>query len=242
MIDSNDVALLGPSDAWAGTSEPCPQGATQTCTFLVHWNGAKWLTVKIPGVLQAVTTAARHAWFFTLAARTNSGAPNAPATPVLYEVTGSKIARVKAPSVELTAGTGIVAAPSGQLWMLALLASKGHREALFHWTGTAWKGAVVPAFLCPPDATGYCPLLLSNTLSYDGKSGFWSGWYAHWTGRQWLNADFSIGSQLTDTGWGNQGVTVAIPGTHSVWGVGTIDRTQNSAITNGLVAVYGPLP
>lgn len=242
VLDSNFIALLGPSDVWADTSESCPQSATQTCTFLIHWNGARWLTVKIAGDLYGVTTAATHAWFFTLADRTNPGDPSSAGTPVLYEAAGSKIARVKAPSVRLTSGTGIVAAPSGQLWMLATLASKGHREALFHWNGAAWKGAVVPAFLCPPYAYGYCPLYLSSTLSYDGKGGFWSGYYAHWTGKQWLNEDFNVGTKLSDTGWGDQGVTVAIPGTHSVWGVGYIDRIPNSASTNGLVAVYGPLP
>jgi hypothetical protein len=160
---------------------------------------------------------------------------------VLYKVTGSKIARVKAPSVELTAGTGIIAASSGQLWILAKLASKGHQEAVFHWNGTTWTGAVSPASVCPANTSGSCPLYLSSTLSYDGAGGFWSGWYEHWTGKQWIAVSQGPGGGLLN-GYTNSGVSVAIPGTHSVWGVGGVSRTLDSATYNGLIAVCGPLP
>jgi hypothetical protein len=35
---------------------------------------------------------------------------------------------------------------------------------------------------------------------------------------------------------------VAIPDTHSVWGVGGVSRTLDSATYDGLIAVCGPLP
>jgi hypothetical protein len=238
-IDGNTVAVLGSSNVWALSSAPCPQGNSAGCTVLAHWNGATWSHVTIQGAFQAATSAGGHAWFLTLAA----AQPYAAGTPVLYEATGSRISKVKAPIARVQAVYGITAAPNGQLWALASLAKKSAPEQLFHWTGRAWTEAAVPKSVCPPNATGTCPLNVIGTLSYDGKSGFWSGFEAHWTGRQWLNLDYSFSSQLTASGgWGNEGVTTAIPGTNSAWGVGEIDRTMTGTSTDGLITVYGPLP
>jgi hypothetical protein len=52
MIDDSKVALLGPSDLWAGTDVPCPQSAPHACTILMHWNGKTWQAVKIAGLLR----------------------------------------------------------------------------------------------------------------------------------------------------------------------------------------------
>lgn len=234
-FDSEAVAVLSLSDVWAVLGSACgPAGGSQTCTVLAHWNGSKWSDVKVAGIEAGMTAAGGHAWIWTL----SSGGGSA-----LYEASGNKVSKVKAPPVKLSSAAGIVAARNGQLWAIGTLATKKRPAVLLHWTGHSWTQAAIPGNVPPPGATGYWPVNLTGSLSWDGKNGFWCGWFLHWTGKQWVNTDINFGGQfLTASGWGEAGVATAIPGTDGVWGVGEINRGQNGTPTDGLIAVEGPRP
>jgi hypothetical protein len=82
--------------------------------------------------------------------------------------------------------------------------------------------------------------VLNSAITYDGGHGFWTIWSAHWTGTQWVNADYFAGSLRTNTAIYLQAVA-PIPGTPDVWGAGAISAS-NGASSNTMVAVYPSLP
>jgi hypothetical protein len=229
-----NTAVLSSSNVWGSTTYCAGE-----CSQLTHWNGQTWTSTTIPGSVQSAVSADGHAWFLVL---TNLQFPNngpVSGTMVLYETTGNAITKVKVPAGRFIEDGQITVAPNGQRWLLTALATKGnaHPMRLYHWAGNAWTLMSIPANMCPPGETGFCPWGFSE-LTYDGKNGFWAGWQAHWTGTRWLDTN-NFAAQIRSSA-AESGVLAVIPGTGSVWGVGAISRAGTG--TDSMVIVYGPLP
>ena len=233
-------AVLSPTNVWGVTNQGCETGPTsQRCTVLVHWNGSSWSTVTVAGEVTSVTAVGGHVFFLALTNMKFSASLGI-GTPVIYEPT-TKMYSFAGPNLQLTdQGPSLVVELDGHRYIAGRLTTGGHAQRFYYWNGTTWTTMSVPGNVCPPGFVGYCPLVLNSGITYDGGHGFWSGWSAHWTGTQWVNADYFATSLLTNTSINFQAVA-PIPGTTDVWGAGAISA-GNGGSSNTLVAVYPSLP
>ena len=227
-------AVVSASDVWGSgiSSEGCYNG-TALATCLYHWNGARWTETRLAGVdVTDMTTAGHHAWLLGLTGIRNPGSANPSGIPVIYEDTNGKLRKVAAPAARIQSYDSIAAAPNGQLWIEASLATAKAPAALFHWTGKRWTETMIPELIDNFFA------VVSGAMAYDGKDGVWIGGLLHWTGSKWVNTFGSVPWE------GSFGLNAAapIPGSASIWSVGDISRTATSPTLNPLVAAYGPLP
>jgi hypothetical protein len=229
-----DSAVVSASDVWGSEilSEGCYNG-TAVATCLYHWNGAKWTETRLAGIdVTDMATAGPHAWFLGLTALRNPGTSNATGIPVIYEATNGKLRKVQAPAARIQSYGSIAAAPGGQLWIEASLTTAKAPATLFHWTGKRWTEATIPEL-----AGGYLAVV-SGAMAYDGKDGVWIGGLLHWTGSKWVNTFASVPWEVPF----NLNAAAPIPGSSSIWTVGDIRRSNNSQVSDPLVAAYGPIP
>ena len=227
-------AVVSAADVWGYpiSSYGCYTVPGRTAC-LYHWTGAKWTETKIAGVYPTdMTAAGRHAWIFGLTDLRNPGSSNPSGIPVIYEGTSGALRKVPAPTARVQSYDSIAAAPNGQLWVEASLATAKAPATLFHWTGTRWTTTTIPQLV------GGFLTDISGTMAYDGKSGVWVSPTLHWTGSTWLNTEGSIPS----VGSFNLNAVAAIPGSTSIWAAGAVSRTSTSSVDDPLVAGYGPLP
>jgi hypothetical protein len=230
----NESAVIGASDVWGypDTSEGC-YTLPGRATCLYHWNGTKWTETKIAGVYSTgLTAAGHHAWFLGLTDLRNPGSTNPSGIPVVYEATNGKLRKVPAPAARIQSYGSIAAAPNGQLWIEASLATAKAPAALFHWTGKRWTEATIPTL-----AGGFFAVI-SGAMAYDGKDGVWIGGLLHWTGSKWVNTFASVPWEVSF----GLNAAAPIPGSASIWAVGDISRTNTSQTLDPLVAAFGPVP
>jgi hypothetical protein len=232
------LAVVGPKDVWAESTETCA-AYTAGCTVLLHWNGTTWTRDKIAGIQPEAASAGAHAWILTI----NDGTPvprQAPSGhPIIRRTTGARLVNVVPPRAAKVFQDQdlIVAAPDGRAWFTG--GALGNE--LYSWTGRKWVNSAIPETVCSPGVPKPCVLYVdAANLSYDGKNGFWDGPWAHWTGRNWINTS-NVAKPLINAFFGD---TAAIPGTNSAWSVGQVSRTSNAfgTPTNGIIGVYGTLP
>ena len=246
-FDVGDVAVLGSKDVWAVGGNTCDSSDLSTCaTTLWHWNGATWLSTSVAGLVNQVTTNRSHVWFLGLTkintSNYNNGTPSG--QPVLYEPTNGVLRKVSAPTTRIMDTESVAAAPNGQLWIFADIEPGKHPAALLHWTGGRWTQASVPANVCPPGLSGYCPMEYVPPVAFDGRSGVWVGPSAHWTGSAWANT--SISPYITSV-IGNLEALLPlgftpIPGTGSIWMVGAVNPKPNSNVWDAVILAYGTIP
>jgi hypothetical protein len=226
-------AVVSASDVWGSaiSSEGCYNG-TAISTCLYHWSGAKWTETRLADDVTDMTAAGHHAWLLGLTDLRNPGSSNPSGIPVIYEATNGKLRKVPAPAARIQSYDSMAAAPGGQLWIEASLATAKAPATLFHWTGKRWTEATISEL-----AGGY-QAVVSGAMAYDGKDGVWIGGLLHWTGSKWVNTFASVPWE------GSFGLNAAapIPGSSSIWTVGDISRTNTSQTLDPLVAAYGPLP
>jgi len=226
------VAVLSLSDVWAEGQGQC--SGTACTTTVWHWDGAGWTSHQIPGLVQDIAGAGRHAWILTLRVLHPVSIFDSTGRPAIYRATGGTLRQFGAPSRRVRYFAKLAASPAGQLWMRADLATSKNRTRLFHWTGRRWTEAAVPATVSGG------PLLVGDPLIYDGHSGVWSGSWAHWTGRRWINA-FRIAALPTDDGVGLVALAT-IPGSPSIWAAGWVGRTPTGSTHDSLIGVWGRVP
>jgi hypothetical protein len=228
-------AVVSASDVWGSEtlSEGCYNG-TAIATCLYHWNGAKWTETRLAGVdVTDMTTAGRHAWFLGLTDIRNPGSSNPSGIPVIYEDTNGKLRKVTAPAARIQSFDSIAAAPNGQLWIEASLATAKAPATLFHWTGKRWTATTIPGLV------DHFPTIVSGTMAYDGRDGVWVGPLLHWTGSTWVN---TFSTSVPFVGGFTLNAVTDIPGSTSIWAAGAISRSLSSQTLDPLVAAYGPLP
>jgi hypothetical protein len=228
-------AVVDASDVWGSqaSSQGCYNG-TARATCLYHWNGAKWTETRLAGVdVTDMTTAGRHAWFLGLTDIRDPGSYNPSGVPVIYEATNGKLRKVTAPAARIMSFDSIAAAPDGQLWLEASVATAKAPATLFHWSGRRWTATTIPGLV------DHFPTIVSGAMGYDGKDGVWVGPLLHWTGSKWVNA---FSSSVPFVGGFTLNAVAAIPGSTSIWAAGAISRSLSSQTLDPLVAAYGPLP
>ena len=232
-IEFYDVAVISATDVWGYGQNGLGCTANPADTCLYHWNGKTWTGTPVLANPSSITAAGGHAWFAGLNdVQPVNGNPNVSLTgvPVIYELTGSTVKKVSAPSARVANDVDVAAAPNGRLWLGTRLPTKAAPLTLFHWTGKAWTRIGIPA-----TANGL-PLVIEANLAYDNGNGVWWGTYSHWTGSKWV-------STFTDAAFDfGLGAVTAIPGAASIWGAGVIPLTPGSQTYDSVIAVYGPLP
>jgi len=133
------------------------------------------------------------------------------------------------------AKTILAAAPNGHLWLQGSLTTKGHPARMWQSSGRTWAQVAIPANVCQPGTSGFCPLQISGQLVYDGASGAWAGPFAHWTGTHWVNAD-NYFPQLIP-GFDFHAFTV-FPGTSGIWAAGVIDTSAAGGFSDLIARFY----
>ena len=239
-----DEAVLSPTSVWGVTNseQECSIAGSSRCTLLWHWNGTRWSSVAVPGDVESVTAVGGHVFFLALTDMKFNSAGLGIGHPVIYEPT-TKVYTLPGPNLQITdQAAGLAVELNGQRYLVGRLTTGGQPLRFFYWNGKAWTTMSVPGNVCPPGYSGDCPLVLNPSVTYDGGHGFWAGWSAHWTGAQWVNADYFGPSLLDNTAEAIRAVA-PVPGTASTWGVGAIS-SGNVPFSSGntMVAVYGSLP
>jgi hypothetical protein len=233
-FDWDNVAVLSATNVWVAlTQGSCKAGTRATCTTLAHWNGTRWSSVQVPGYVQATARAGNHAWFLALTRLSNPNDKYSGA-PVIYETAGNALRTVSAPAIRVMESASLAAAPNGHLWLQGSLTSKGHPMRMWQSSGRAWSQVAIPANVCQPGTSGFCPLQIGGQLIYDGANGAWAGPLAHWTGTHWVNAG-NYFPQLIP-GFDFHAFTV-FPGTMGIWAVGVIDTSAADGF-NDLIARF----
>ena len=230
-----ESAVVGAADVWGDplSSQGCyALPARSTCLY--HWNGTEWAETKVAGVYTTdMTAVGRHAWFLGLTGLRHPGSFNPSGIPVIYEATNGRLRKVPAPADRIQSfDSSIVAAPDGQLWVEASLATATAPETLFHWTGKHWTATPI---LVVHDGFP----TVSGKMAYDGKSGVWVSPFQHWTGSKWVSTYTSSLPFAEDV---SLNAVAPIPGSASIWAAGGIFRTASGGNMGPLVAAYGPLP
>jgi hypothetical protein len=231
-------AVLSSSDVWGTAGGACTPVNDAICTTTVwHWNGSAWSSSEVKGLYQGFTGAGGHAWLLTETHLRNYLSDDPTGLPVVYRATGGTLQRVTSPARRVWDFAQIAAAPNGRLWIEANPGNNKNADLLFYWNRRAWTDARIPAQVGSNPAL---PLSAAGPLTYDGRNGVWAGPYAHWTGTKWINAFQVLDMPLAD-GFGIIAIA-AIPGSASIWGVGSVYRTPTSHTLDPLIAVYGGTP
>jgi hypothetical protein len=231
-------AVLSRSDVWGTAGGACTPVNDPTCTTIAwHWNGSAWSSSEVKGQYQDFTGAGGHAWLLTETHLRNYDGGHPTGLPVVYRATGGTLQRVTSPVRRVYGFAQIAAAPNGRVWIEANPGNNKNADLLFYWNGRAWTHAQIPAQVGSNPAL---TLTAAGPLTYDGRSGVWSGPYAHWTGTKWINTFQVLDMPLADS-FGIIAIAV-IPGSASIWGAGSVGRTPTSRTLDPMVAVYGGTP
>jgi hypothetical protein len=226
------IAVLGRSNVWADNSDNCTGNSCTTTVW--HWNGATWTSVQVSGEYEDLASAGGRVWILALTNLRNLSSGDPTGKPVIYRTNGAALQRVSAPSQRLWDFAHLAASPSGQLWLLGNPGYNRNTSLLFHYAGGRWTDTKVPAHV------GSKEFVLEDPFIFDGHSGVWAGAYAHWTGSQWVNA-FQVSAMPGNDGFGLLDIA-AIPGSASIWGVGSAGKSPSNSTKDSLIGLYGATP
>ena len=241
-----EEAVLSPTSVWAVTNQSCTITGQSRCTVLVHWNGSGWSSTTVPGEVVSVDSVGGHAFFLALTNMKFYSNGLGFGKPVIYEPT-NKMYTFPGPNLQIVdEWAGLAVELNGQRYVMGALTTGSHPLRLYHEVGSTWSTISIPGNACPPGTSGYCPLTVGSTLTYDGGHGFWAGYGAHYTGTGWANTGYFGSSfySISSSGFAvNIEAIAPIPGSASAWGVGSVaPGTASSDWVSTLVAVNGPLP
>jgi hypothetical protein len=208
------ITAVSNSDVWAfGFGNLGPGIGTW------HYNGHTWTKVNgsAVGLESASAVSATNIWAI--------GSPSeGPAGGVLEHYNGKTWAPVTAAALSGLYVSGVVALSSTNVWAIAVNAS--NQALLVHFNGSEWTSVkepysgIVPEFFAP-----------------DGQGGFWldsyvshsETWVLHYSAAgQWSRTMLTTGSL---------GPLALVPGTTSLWGVGSVPATSPAG--NARVWAYG---
>jgi hypothetical protein len=257
VINGTNVWAFGERDSVSGSQEV-------SAPYAAHYNGHKWAKVTVPGTgaitaVAAVSSsdiwavesgesssvlssaAANSGLVRSPAARLAAAAPAA-APPVVLQWTPSAgwHKAAQQPTLAVTdLLVSAVAEPGGEVWFggSADNSAKGASPLTAEWNGTSWAVTDLPGKASSadwqlasmaPDGTGGIWALAANEIT--GAERIW-----HLHGTTWSQFSPAFGKRR----WILEALAL-VPGTHSVWAVGTVRAGKSGA--NGLIAVDGPLP
>ena len=208
------MTALGPDDVWVFGGPGADPGVGTW-----HFNGHSWTQITSApgnGIVTASALSAANMWAI--------GSATAPQDSIAH-YTGSWHA-VSAPALTGLQFTAIAAVSRFDVWAVGTIQTNGFRPRLVHRTGRGWLRITVPWQVAPID------------LAPDGRGGLW------------ITAEDSSGLlaiHRSATGsWSRTtiGPTASmlrltlIPGTTSLWGVGSAKSTSTSGV-NAAVWAHG---
>jgi hypothetical protein len=221
QVGDADLAVSGPSDAWATfTCGPCPSGTQPHQNLMIHWNGQHWSSVTLPAELRypAViagmqSSSAQNLWVFT---------DNQRAT--VFD--GSRWSVKKLPTwVERpVSGTEASVASAvfspADVWAFSLEA--GSQPMLAgHDVKGSWHKVFLPIIPAQVDAVGPSDIWLSGF----GKN-FGPRELAHWNGTSWHTLSYPSapkGATLVPSG-------LVATGDRSIWALGEEFGPKSGAV------------
>ena len=218
-----ETAVIGPEDAWVAGLEGTGAGDRP---LIEHYDGDQWTETPLPGTVRDVTAISAAAVNDVWAIGDSDSS-----VPVALHWDGSVWRTVVLPQPSLDDGAGvavgdILAVGPHEAWASGFLADMGLQPGpvLWHWNGKRWRLVPVDA---PDDSL--------TRLASDGEHGVWmvsAGvrptadllHYAHGG----LTREPAPVEPDTTAGVDE---IVLIPGTHSLWGAGSLVRNGHSAAT-----------
>jgi hypothetical protein len=250
----NGVAVISARDIWAvGYVKKGPLDST----IVVHWNGARWKTVRSPdpggthgqSVLNAVSAvSARNIWsvgyyqhshgkFRTLVERWN----------------GSEWKVVPSPSLASTGETSLrgVAAAGSRAWAGGLTCTPACHQVILSWNGARWSKARTPHIagatfseINGMSAAGRVAWAVGDARGGSGSAGIIERWNGHHWSRQLISLPSGADSYLESVD-ALSAKSAAAVGYSSGSAVATLIETWSGhkwAELSGNFAPYGPSP
>ncbi len=229
-----DAALvLSARDVWAFGFR---LGSDSAVPYAAHFNGAKWVTVSVPGaheIVAASAVSANDIWALSGFSPIEGGTPGS-----LAHWSGGKWRSVPIPKSLSSNLSSIVARSDSDVWVGSGMANagKGLTEAVGHWNGHRWT-------VTPMSMSATKSFRVMSVMAPDGTGGLWaiaaSSFVAslprlwHYTHGRWRQASLRpLHGSAPES-------MAHVPRSGSVWGVGSINVRGNGA---GLIALTGPLP
>jgi hypothetical protein len=222
QVGDADLAVSGPSDAWATfTCGPCPSGAQPHQNLMLHWNGQHWNSVTLPAELRYPTviagmqsSSARNTWVFTDDQRVtvfNGSRWSVKKLPAWVErpVSGTDASVASA-----------VFSPT-DVWAFSLEAASQPTLAAHDIKGT-WHKVFLPIVPSQVDAVTPSDIWLSGF----GKN-FGPRELAHWNGKSWRTLSFPSvpkGATLVPSG-------LVATGRRSLWTLGEEFGPKSGSVT-----------
>jgi hypothetical protein len=234
------AVTFGRSDAWAFGQWPTGPA------FAAHYDGRKWVRESFP-IAADVVSALSGSDIWVLGQPPSDGVPEQ-GSVVEHYAKGAwhklvpPFARQKGQSVEWSS---MVADSDTNVWAVAVVVTHGFEDAhdvLLHYNGSSWKRVGLPY----PVGSGMPYPVGQYTLAQDGSGGFWlstiecvktacaSYFYHHARDGKWTSAQ-----KITLDGRSAMGPPVWIPGTTSLWSIGTEGLNIGSSAPQGFVLKYG---
>jgi hypothetical protein len=208
------ITAVSNSDVWAfGFSSVGPGNGTW------HYNGHTWtqVTGSAVGLVEASAVSAKNIWAI-------GSSSEGPAGGLLENYNGTSWTPATASVLSGLQFAGILALSSSNVWAMA--ENSSGEALLVHFNGSEWTSVTVP----------YSGIAL-NYFAPDGQGGFWLD-AVDTTSKTWV-LHYSAAGTWTRTalGTGSMGPLALVPGTTSLWGVGSV-RTATPA-SNARVWAYG---
>jgi hypothetical protein len=222
------VVVLAADNAWMAQGGCKGRSWPWSCSSTIeHWTGSGWLASHLHVLISGLAAVAGHVW----AAGVTGVRPVGSIHPtdyvghlVIFRRDAGSWQPVSVPAVPVGGtsceGNPQLVAGDNRAWVLCW--SPLHKNAhgdLYQWQSGSWTRITIPA------RSGGGPMFTEPQLGFDGNAGVWVGPLAHWTGRQWVNAD--IGPRVQVSLY----ATAGIPDSGSSWSV---------ACRSGVIGPLGP--
>jgi hypothetical protein len=209
------ITAVSNSDVWAfGSSSVGPGLGTW------HYNGHTWTQVNgsAVGLVSASAVSAKDIWAI---GSTSEG----PAGGLLKHYNGTSWKTATAAALSDLQFGGIVALSSSNVWATA--ENDSGEALLVHYDGSQWASVTVP----------YSGIGL-NSFAPDGQGGFWLDGYDTTSSKTWVLHYSAAGTwSRTTLATGSMGPLALVPGTTSLWGVGSVPTSTPAS--NARVWAYG---
>jgi hypothetical protein len=194
------ITAVSNSDVWAfGFSSVGPGNGTW------HYNGDTWtqVTGSAVGLESASAVSAKDIWAI-------GSSSEGPAGNQLAHYNGTSWKPVTAAALSGLGFGGIVALSSTNVWAIA--ENGGGEPLLVHFNGSQWTSVKVP----------YSGIGL-DSFAPDGQGGFWLDGYGTTTSKTRVLHYSAAGTwSRTTLTTGSMGPLALVPGTTSLWGVGSV--------------------
>jgi hypothetical protein len=236
------VNVLGRKDVWQWGTKPAPPNTLGFGPpWLRHYNGTTWQTVPVPGVADGASVVSTKNMWAVGPTTATAGKAGSKQVFIAMHWNGKTWAAVRLPKLAPLNGAawsprGIVALGAGNVWVDevpqgSLGGAPGPQAtALLHWNGSSWRTAARD------------PGVDLRAMTGDGTGGLWlagsdtqTSYIVHYSG-----ATFTAQAVPTQAGYDGSAPGVAqVPGSTSVWGIGSLQPTGNGITESDILSYAG---